>query len=68
MISDKASNRWMLGFLIVVFIGIVSMITITCIDDHNKYMSMCNEYCECAGNCSYTFNYYEIRNCDCEGN
>ena len=66
MISEKALNRWLTVGFIVFFAGLIAGVTLLRIDDHRKYEDMCKAYCLCDG-CDYTFDYYDVRNCDCGG-
>ena len=38
------------------------------IKNHNEYRDTCQSYCKCqeTGNCSYTFEYKDVKDCDCE--
>ena len=67
MISEKAINRYLMSFMAMFLIGLITTITLLCIDDQRKYTDMCDAYCSCEGNCSYTFDYYDVRNCACGG-
>jgi hypothetical protein len=52
--------------LLAVFMGLTVATVIT--DNNITSQKVCNAYCNCqvTQNCSYTFDYNDVENCDCE--
>jgi len=53
-------------FILIGFIGFG--VPYGYIKNSKEHKDICNSYCHCieVGNCSYTFDYDKVRDCECE--
>jgi hypothetical protein len=56
-----------------IFAGIVTLAVVVglpyaFISNHNEHRDICQSYCQCQeqGNCSYTFDYTDVKDCGCK--
>lgn len=70
--SEKLEGRIHLVGIISIVIALFVIITYGTISDSNRTnkanTERCNAFCNCQeiGNCSYTFNYDDVKGCDCK--
>jgi hypothetical protein len=63
-VSSKSISIYIVFFLICVSI----IVAVTIYQDGKNIKEKCQEYCKCQviSNCSYTFDYDEVKGCDCD--
>ena len=56
---------WIFGGICT--IAVVVGLPYAFISQHYEHRDTCQSYCECqdTGNCSYTFEYKDVKDCDC---
>jgi len=63
---NKDQKHVSIGGLII-FSIVIGLLGLVIWDNNNTNTKRCNAYCHCqeVGNCSYTFDYDKVKDCEC---
>lgn len=66
--SEKWEGRIMLGGILILVGIVVGVLMADKENTHNKEVERCQAYCNCSitQDCPYTFDYDEVKGCDCK--
>lgn len=55
---------WLIPVALVIYCTVIGVGSWA--EDNRVQKEHCQAYCQCQGNCSYTFDYDEVKGCDCK--
>jgi hypothetical protein len=67
LLKMNKGQKHTLVIAVITFSVVVGLLVWVIWDDYNQNTKRCNAYCHCqeVGNCSYTFDYDKVKDCEC---